>query len=139
MRGKRIHALSLAASCCGVGMYTRTLGMPRRYAPVVTSLRMIERPSGPTAAMTAISLVPGGKLTTRVPGSTPSSTLRFVGVEVDWTGALTSGFVIFEFVFEGEVGLSDAAVTGTTRAIGTPITTTYTARNAPTKPRPNDT
>jgi hypothetical protein len=96
---------------------------------------MIERPSGPTAAMTAISFVPGGKLTTRVPGSAPSSTLRFVGVEVVWSGALTSGFVTFEFVFEGEVAFSEG-VTGVTRAIGKPITTTYTARNAPTKPRP---
>jgi hypothetical protein len=64
-------------------MYTRTFGTRSTYAPVVISLRMIERPSGPTAAMTAISFVPGGKLTASVPGSVPSSTLRLVGVEVD--------------------------------------------------------
>jgi len=108
--------------------------MPRTYAPVVTSLRMIERPSGPTAAMTAISFVPGGKLTTSVPGSAPSSTLRFV--VVDCCGALTSGFVLLGEVIEGVVVFVDGAI-GATRAIGTPITTTYTARNAPTKPRPN--
>jgi hypothetical protein len=100
------------------------------------SLRMIERPSGPTAAMTAISFVPGGKLTTRVPGSVPSSTLRFVEVEVDGTGALTSGFVILEEMVEGEAAFSVAGVIGTALAIGKPITTTYIARNAPTKPRP---
>jgi len=135
MRGKKIHTLSVVASCSGAGMYTRTLGIPRTYAPVLTSLRMIERPSGPMAAMTAISFVPGGKLTTRVPGSAPCSTLRFVGVEVDW--GLSSGFAIFEFVIEGEVALSEVGVIGTTRASGTPINTTYTATNAPTKPRPN--
>jgi hypothetical protein len=106
--------------------------MPRTYAPVVTSLRTIERPSGPTAAMTAISFVPGGKFTTRVPGSAPSSTLRFVGVEVGWAAL----FVTFAFVIEGEVALLEVGVSGTTRAIGTPINTTYTAMNNPTKPRP---
>ena len=103
---------------------------------MLTSLRMIERPSGPTAAMTAVSFVPGGKLTTTVPGSTPSSTLRFVGVvEVDW--GLTSEFVTFEFVLEGEVAFWESGAIGTTRASGTPMNTTYTATNAPTKPRPN--
>ena len=109
--------------------------MRRRYAPVVTSLRMMERPSGPTAAMTAISVVPGGKLTTSVPGSVPSSTLRFVGVVVDWSGALTSGFVLFGEVIEGVVVFVEGAI-GTTRASGTPMNTTYTATNAPTMPRP---
>ena len=103
---------------------------------MATSLRMIERPSGPTAAMTAISFVPGGKLTTSVPGSAPSSTLRFVGVVVDWSGVFTSGFVLFGEVIDGVVVLVDGAI-GTTRASGTPMNTTYTATNAPTKPRPN--
>jgi hypothetical protein len=135
MRGKKIHILSVLASCSGVGMYTRTLGIPRTYAPVLISLRMIDRPSGPIAAMTAISFVPGGKFTTRVPGSGPCSTLRFVGVEEDW--GLTSGFVIFAFVIDGDVAPSEVGVIGTTRASGTPINTTYTATNAPTKARPN--
>jgi len=98
--------------------------MPRTYAPVETSPRMIERPSGPTVATTAISFVPGGKFTTTVPGSAPSSTFRFVGVAVDRTGALTSGFVVFELAFEVEVALSAVGVSGTARAIGTPMTTT---------------
>ncbi len=85
---------------------------------------MIERPSGPTVATTAISFVPGGKFTTTVPGSAPSSTFRFVGVAVDRTGALTSGFVVFELAFEVEVALSAVGVSGTARAIGTPMTTT---------------
>src|SRR5688572_10961681 len=95
---------------------------------------MIDRPSGPTAAMTRFSFVPGGKFTTRVPGSAPNSTLRSVVDEevVDWVGVLTSGFVIFD----AAAAISDSGVGGTTRAIGTPMTTTYTARNAPTKPRP---
>jgi hypothetical protein len=61
--------------------------------------------------------------------------LRFVGVE-DWSGGLTSGFVIFDEVIEGVVFPVDGAI-GTTRASGTPMNTTYTATNAPTKPRPN--
>jgi hypothetical protein len=43
--------------------------------------------------------------------------------------------VIFEATPEGAVA-SWSGVPGTTRAIGTPITTTYTVRKTPTKPRP---
>ncbi len=100
---------------------------------------MIESPSGPTEAMTAFSFVPAGKFTTRVPGSVPNSTLRFVGVEeVDWFGVVTSGCLGFEVIEGVFVSSADGAV-GTARAIGTPITTTYINRNAPTKPRPYDT
>ncbi|TME70455.1 MAG: hypothetical protein E6I48_14920 [Chloroflexi bacterium] len=101
---------------------------------------MIESPSGPTEAMTAFSLVPAGKFTTRVPGSAPNSTLRFVGVveEEVWFGVVTSGCLGFE-VIEGVFVSSADGVVGTARAIGTPITTTYINRNAPTKPRPYDT
>jgi hypothetical protein len=63
----------------------------------------IESPSVPTDAMTTFAFVPAGKLTMRVPGSIPSSTLRLVDVEVGWTGALTSGFVMFELVDGGVV------------------------------------
>ena len=59
---------------------------------------MIESPSVPTDAMTTFAFVPAGKLTTSVPGSIPSSTLRFVEVEAGWTGVLTSAFVIAESV-----------------------------------------
>jgi hypothetical protein len=38
--------------------------------------------------------------------------------------------------FEGVIALLGVGVVGSTRAIGTPMTTTYTQRNAPTKPRP---
>jgi hypothetical protein len=68
---------------------------------------MIESPSDPTAAMTTLSFVPGGKLTTRVPGSVPNSTLRFEEVVlegvVDCDGVLASGFV----TVLGEVAISD--------------------------------
>src|SRR6266478_388108 len=100
---------------------------------------MIESPRGPTEAMTAFSFVPAEKFTTRVPGSAPNSTLRFVGVEEeDWSGVGTSGCLGFE-VIEGVFVSSADGVVGTARAIGTPITTTYINRNAPTKPRPYDT
>jgi hypothetical protein len=56
----------------------------------------IESPSVPTDAMTALAFVPAGKLTTSVPGSIPSSTLRSVEVEVSWVWVLTSGFVMLE-------------------------------------------
>ena len=67
----------------------------------------IESPSVPTDAMTTFAFVPAGKLTTSVPGSIPSSTLRLVEVEVEvgWTGVLISGFVIFEFVDAADEGV----------------------------------
>jgi hypothetical protein len=95
---------------------------------------MIESPSGPTDAMTVLSFVPAGKFTTSVPGSVPNSTLRSVGVVV-WAGVVTWGFVVFD-VIDGEFASSDDGVVGMARASGTPITTTYIKRNAPTKPRP---
>ena len=62
--------------------------------------------------MTTLSFVPGGKLTTRVPGSVPNSTLRFVEVVaeevVDCAGVLTSGFV----TLDGVVAISDSGVRG---------------------------
>jgi hypothetical protein len=100
---------------------------------VAMSPWMIESPSGPSEAMTRFSLVPGGNVTTRVPGSVPNSTLRSVEVEEDWTGVVTSGFVTFESTI---AGASEVVVGGTARARGTPIPTTYIKRNAPTKPRP---
>jgi len=103
---------------------------------VVISLRMIERPSGPTAARTVISFVPGGKLTTSVLGSVPRSTLRVVGVELVWTCGLTSGLAIFGSTLEGEAVSGEGGTNGTTRAIGTPMKKTYTATNAPTRRRP---
>ena len=83
--------------------------------------------------MTRFSLVPGGKLTMRVLGSVPSSTLRSVGVVVDWTGVVTSGFLIFESTI---AGVLESVVGGTARASGTPIMTTYITRNDTTNPRP---
>ena len=84
-------------------MKTLTFGSENRYRPVPMSALMMESPSVPTDAMTRFSFVPGGKFTTSVPGSVPSSTLRSVGVVVDWTGVLTSGLVIFGEVIEGVV------------------------------------
>jgi hypothetical protein len=95
---------------------------------------MIESPSVPTDAITAFEVVPAGKFTTRVPGSVPNSTLRSVEVEEDLSGGvLMSGLVIL--LAEASAVISDA-VGGTARASGTPITTTYTTRNAQTKLRP---
>jgi hypothetical protein len=128
-----IHALSLVSGPSARSMNTLTFGSAKRYRPVRISERMIESPSGPSEAMTTFSLVPGGKLTMRVLGSVPSSTLRSVGVVVDWTGVLTSGFVIFEST---TAGVSEGVGGGTARASGTPITTTYIKRNPPTNPRP---
>src|SRR2546430_16576642 len=100
---------------------------------------MIESPSGPTEAMTAFSFVPAGKFTTRVPGSAPNSTLRFVGVveEEDWFGVVTSGCLGFA-VIDGVFVSSATGVVGTARAIGPPITPTNINSNARTKPRPYD-
>lgn len=87
--------------------------------------------------MTTFSLVPAGKLTMRVLGSVPSSTLRSVGVVVvevvDWTGVLSEGFLMFELTI---AGVEESVVGGTARASGTPIITTYITRNETTRPRP---
>ena len=133
MRGKLIHALSLASGPSARSMKTLTFGTPKRYRPVTASEWMIESPRGPSAAITTFSLVPGGKLTMRVLGSVPSSTLTSVGVVVDWTGVLSEGLLTFELMI---AGVEESVVAGTARASGTPIITTYITRNETTKPRP---
>jgi hypothetical protein len=139
MRGKLIQALSFASESSALRS-TKTLIFcsESTYRPVFMSALRIESPSAPTDAMTTFAFVPAGKLTTSVSGSIPSSTLRFVVAVVDCVGVLISDLPRFEE--EAMVVLvvltEEGGVTGTTRAIGTPITTTYTARNAPTKTRP---
>src|SRR6185503_12848563 len=130
---KLIHALSLASGPSPRSMKTLTFGSAKRYRPVTTSDRMIERPRGPSAAMTTFSLVPAGKLTMRVLGSLPSSTLRSVGVVVDCAGVLSEGLLTFELMI---AGAEESVVGGTARASGTPIITTYNTRNDTTRPRP---
>ena len=79
-----------------------------------------------------------------VPGSLPISTLRFVDEEEEVSlviACLVSAAVgaddsFFDVMIDGGVTAEGSVTIGTARASGTPIPTTYRARNAPTNPRP---